>query len=156
MGRVVSIVLVAWNSAAFLRRCLAGIRQQTHRDIELIAIDNASDDDSMAVIRSDYPEARQILNHTNRGFTGAVNQGIAAAHGELVLLLNPDALMEPEYVSRLVGALDAAGDDFGAATGRLMKAIGYEIRPTDLVDSKGIRMTRSGRHLDIGQGLPDG
>jgi GT2 family glycosyltransferase len=156
MGRVVSIVLVAWNSAPFLRRCLAGIRQQTHGEIELIAIDNASGDDSTAIIRSECPGARQIANSTNRGFTGAVNQGVAAASGELVLLLNPDAFMEPDYVARLVHALEVAGDTFGAATGKLMKAIGHDIQPTDLIDSKGIRMTRSGRHFDIGQGMPDG
>jgi GT2 family glycosyltransferase len=156
MGRVVSIVLVAWNSAPFLRRCLAGIRQQTHQDLEVIAIDNASADDSMGIIRSECPEARLIVNRTNRGFSGAVNQGIAAAGGELVLLLNPDAFLESDYVTRLVEALDVAGKDFGAATGKLIKAMGHDIQPTDLIDSKGIRMTRTGRHLDIGQGLPDG
>ena len=154
--RSVSVVLVTWNSAPFLRRCLAGLRQQTHRDLELIAVDNASSDDSVAVIRTEWPEARQIENDTNRGFTGAVNQGVAAARGEFVLLLNPDAFLEPDYLERIVAALESAGDSFGAATGRLMKAIGPEITPTDVIDSKGIRMTRTGRHLDIGQGLKDG
>ena len=42
MGRLVSVVLVTWNSAPFLRRCLEGINQQTYRDRELIVIDNAS------------------------------------------------------------------------------------------------------------------
>ncbi|HWS70547.1 MAG TPA: glycosyltransferase family 2 protein, partial [Thermoanaerobaculia bacterium] len=154
--RSVSVVLVTWNSAPFLRRCLAGLRQQTHRHLELIAVDNASSDDSVALIRAEWPEARQIVNDTNRGFTGAVNQGVAAARGEFVLLLNPDAFLEPDYVERIVTALEATGASFGAATGRLMKAIGPEITPTDVIDSKGIRMTRTGRHLDIGQGLKDG
>jgi GT2 family glycosyltransferase len=152
----VSVVLVTWNSAPFLRRCLAGLRQQTHRGLELIAVDNASSDESPSLIRAEWPEARQIVNDTNRGFTGAVNQGVAAARGEFVLLLNPDAYLEPEYVERLVAALEFAGASFGAATGRLMKAIGPDITPTDIIDSKGIRMTRTGRHLDIGQGLKDG
>lgn len=152
----VSVVLVTWNSAPFLRRCLAGVRQQTHRDLELINVDNASADDSAALVRAEWPEARQIVNDTNRGFTGAVNQGVAAARGEFVLLLNPDAYLEAEYVEKVVAALTATGPSFGAATGRLMKAIGFEITPTDVIDSKGIRMTRTGRHLDIGQGLKDG
>jgi len=154
--RTVSVVVVTWNSAPFLRRCLAGLRQQTHRDLELIAVDNASHDDSRAVIREGWPEARQIANDTNRGFTGAVNQGVAAARGEFVLLLNPDAFLEPEYIARTMAALEEAGPHFGAATGRLMKAVGFDITPTDIIDSKGIRMTRTGRHLDIGQGLKDG
>ncbi|MCU1350131.1 MAG: glycosyl transferase, family 2 [Acidobacteria bacterium] len=152
----VSVVLVTWNSAPFLRRCLEGVRQQTHHDLELIAVDNASGDGSPALTRAEWPDARQIVNDTNRGFTGAVNQGVAAARGEFVLLLNPDAFLEPDYLAKTIEALRAAGDDFGAATGRLMKGVGHDITPTDLVDSKGIRMTRTGRHLDIGQGLENG
>jgi len=152
----VSVVLVTWNSAPFLRRCLAGLREQTHRDLELIVIDNASLDGSADEIRREWPAARLLLNDTNRGFTGAVNQGVAAARGEFVLLLNPDAFLEPDYLEKTVGALREAGHEFGAATGRLMKGQGYDIVPTDLVDSKGIRMTRTGRHLDIGQGSWDG
>jgi GT2 family glycosyltransferase len=132
------------------------LRQQTHRDIELIAVDNASTDDSPARVREEWGEALQIVNATNRGFTGAVNQGVAAARGEFVLLLNPDAFLEPDYLARTIAALQLAGEAFGAATGRLMKAVGTEIAPTELVDSKGIRMTRTGRHLDIGQGARDG
>jgi GT2 family glycosyltransferase len=152
----VSVVLVTWNSAPFLRRCLAGLRQQTHRDLELIAVDNASADDSPAVIGEVWPEALQIRNDTNRGFTGAVNQGVAAARGHFVLLLNPDAFLERGYLEQLLAAFETAGPSFGAATGRLMKAVGFDIAPTDIIDSKGIRMTRTGRHLDIGQGLKDG
>lgn len=152
----VSAVLVTWNSAPFLRRCLAGLRQQTHRVAELIAVDNASSDESREIVRAEWPDVIAIANATNRGFTGAVNQGLAAARGEFVLLLNPDAFLEADYVEKIVAALQAAGESFGAATGRLMKAIGTEIAPTEIIDSKGIRMTRTGRHLDIGQGKKDG
>ena len=86
MGRL-SIVLVTWNSARYLRRCLEGLAHQTHREAELIVVDNASTDESLSLIPRD---ARIIRNDTNRGFSAAVNQGIAAAHGSYVLLLNPD------------------------------------------------------------------
>jgi GT2 family glycosyltransferase len=145
----VSAVLVTWNSAEFLPRCLDGLRRQTE-SFELIHVDNASSDDSAAIVRAAFPDCTQILNDTNRGFTGAVNQAIARARGEFVLLLNPDAFLEPEYAARIVVAMNEAGERFGMATGKLMRA-----SATDIVDSKGIRMTRTGRHLDIGQGLPD-
>ena len=133
MARAVSIVLVTWNSAQYLRRCLDGIRQQTHRDVELIVVDNASADESV--------QAATIRNETNRGFAAAVNQGIAAARGEFVQLVNPDCFLEPDYVARLI---DVFGDPrLGSATGKLLRADGNG------VDSMGIRMTRSGRHLDI-------
>jgi GT2 family glycosyltransferase len=78
-----------------------------------------------------------------------VNQGITAAHGELVLLVNPDAFLLPEYIERLVAGLDRAGETFGAATGKLMQARGTAIEPAEGIDSQGIRMTRAGRHFDI-------
>jgi GT2 family glycosyltransferase len=142
---LVSVVLVTWNSAQYLRRCLEGLRQQTHGAVELIAIDNASSDDSIALVE---PYARTLIrNDTNRGFSAAVNQGIAAARGAYVLLLNPDCFLEPEYIERLVASMTAP--DIGSATGMLMRAQGSNIEPMGGIDSAGIRMTRTGRHLDI-------
>ncbi|HYM60136.1 MAG TPA: glycosyltransferase family 2 protein [Thermoanaerobaculia bacterium] len=155
MGRLVSVVLITWNSAPFLDRCLAGLRNQTHGEIEVIAVDNGSADDSAARVRAVFPAAVVIVNPENRGFSAAVNQAVAVAHGDFVFLCNPDAFLDPGYLERIVAALDVAGESYGSATGKLMRAIGYAIEPTAVVDSKGIRMTRSGRHLDIGQGEPD-
>jgi len=143
--QLVSVVLVTWNSAQYLRRCLEGLRQQSHGQVELIAVDNASSDDSAALVE---PHARTLIrNGTNRGFSAAVNQGIAAARGAYVLLLNPDCYLEPQYIERLVAAMD--GPDVGSATGMLMRAQGSNIEPIGGIDSCGIRMTRTGRHLDI-------
>jgi GT2 family glycosyltransferase len=142
MGRRVSVVLVTWNSAHHLPRCLAAIANQSWPDVELIVVDNASTDGSA--------ERATIRNDTNRGFAAAVNQGIAVAGGELVLLCNPDAFLEPDYISRIVDALDQAGESFGMATGKLLSA-----NDSNMIDSKGIRMTRTGRHFDIEQGKPN-
>jgi len=150
-----SVILVTWNSAVFLPRCLDGIRRQ-REPLELIHVDNASDDDSAAVVRAAFPECAQHRNDTNRGFTVAVNQGLRLARGAFVLLCNPDAHLERDYAARLIEALASAGEEFGMAAGTLMRATGPGITATGLVDSKGIRMTRTGRHLDIGQGLRDG
>ncbi len=145
MGRV-SIAVVSWNSAPYLPRCLDGIRAQTHPDVELIAVDNASDDDSAALLAA--AGARVIRNDTNRGFSAAVNQALAVVRGEFLLVVNPDCHLEPEYAERLARALEAHSD-FGSATGLLLRARGHAIEPTGEVDSAGIRMTRTGRHLDI-------
>lgn len=153
---LVSVVLITWNSAPYLPRCLDGIRGQTHPALELIVVDNASSDDSLDLVRERASHATIILNETNRGFSGAANQGIAAARGEFVQLVNPDAFLEPEYVARLVSGLESAGPKYGAATGKLLQAEGFEITPLRRIDSRGITMTRSGRHFDIGQGDPDG
>src|SRR5207244_1382715 len=142
-------ILVTWNSAEHLPRCLDALRAQTV-PLQLIHVDNASSDDSVTIVRDRFPGCVQMVNHTNRGFAAAVNQALAHAHGELVLLCNPDAFLAPDYVARIGAALESGGESFGMATGKLLRA-GVE----GMVDSKGIRMTRTGRHLDIGQGLPD-
>ena len=150
----VSVILVTWNNAFFLDRCLEGIRAQGDT-VELIHVDNASADDGAARVRAAFPHCVQILNDDNRGFTGAVNQGTAAAQGELIVLCNPDAYLTAGYVEVIDLALQQAGERFGMATGKLLRASGPGITPTGEVDSKGIRMTRAGRHLDIGQGQRD-
>lgn len=143
MARV-SLILVTWNSARFLPRCLDGIAQQSFRDVELIVVDNGSADDSVAIVKARCPGAVVVQNTANEGFSRAVNQGVARASGEFVQLVNPDAYLGPEYVAKLVDALQQEG--FGAATGKLLRAEGTGI------DSKGIRMTRTGRHFDIEEG----
>jgi GT2 family glycosyltransferase len=149
MGRLVTVVLITWNSAPYLRRCLDGIAGQTHGDLELIHVDNGSSDDSVAPVRERFPQSRQIINPQNRGFAAAVNQAIRIAGGEFIALCNPDAFLTPDYIAKIVEALDAAGETFGAATGTLFRARGDDIEPTEEVDSMGIRMTRSGRHFDM-------
>jgi GT2 family glycosyltransferase len=151
LGQLVSIVLVTWNSAPYLRRCLEGVRQQTHVPAELIVVDNASADGSADAVAADA--VRVIRNSSNRGFSVAVNQALAVAEGTFVLLLNPDCYLQPDYVAQLVAALEEKGSGYGAATGLLVRANGEAIEPTNDIDSMGIRMTRSGRHLDLGQGL---
>ena len=155
MGQRVSVALITFDSAQYLRRCLAGIAQQRDVEISLIVVDNASRDASVEIVRAGKPDATVILNDVNRGYSAAVNQALLEADEEFVLFLNPDVFLEPDYLSLTVAALREGGEAFGSATGKLLRGTGPDISPTGLIDSKGIRMTRSGRHLDIGAGLPD-
>ena len=141
---LVSIILVTWNSARFLPRCLDALRAQTYQPVEVIVVDNASADASRELVRG----VTLIANDTNRGFSAAVNQGIAKANGEFVLLCNPDAFLDAKYIEAIVDAMTA--EEVGSATGTLMREDGKTI------DTAGIRMTRSGRHLDIQSFSPQG
>ncbi|HJQ39616.1 MAG TPA: glycosyltransferase family 2 protein [Thermoanaerobaculia bacterium] len=132
---LVSIVVVTWNSARHLPRCLEGIRAQTHRDLEVIAVDNASSDDSASFFE------RVLRNDTNRGFSAAVNQALEIVRGEFVLLVNPDCFLAPDYIENLLPVFE--DERVGSATGLLYRDDGHG------VDSAGMRMTRTGRHLDI-------
>lgn len=100
-GSVVDVVVVAYNSRDMLRACVEPLLHAPWVDVTVV--DNASPDDSAAVV-ADLP-LRLIKSPTNGGFAYGCNLGIAAGTAEFVLLLNPDARIEPPDLQALVNAL---------------------------------------------------
>jgi hypothetical protein len=98
-----------------------------------VLIDNGSEDGSAELVRERFPSVRVLTNAENIGFTRAVNQGIAAAKGELLLLLNNDTVMQPHALDMLRGRLEALGEDVGGAQPLLLQA-----EDPELIDSTGI------------------
>ncbi|HEX4305902.1 MAG TPA: glycosyltransferase family 2 protein [Solirubrobacterales bacterium] len=88
----VSVLIVAWNSAAELRRTLPPLVAELRDGDELIVVDNDSPDDSAAVVAELAPRARVVTMGRNRGFAGGANVGASAATGDLLVILNPDAM----------------------------------------------------------------
>ncbi len=104
----VSVIVINWNTRDLLERCLAAVRAHAGPlSIELIVVDNASDDDSVAMVRECFPEARLIVNTDNVGFARANNQAAAVARGRYLLLLNSDAFLTPRALEALVTVADA-------------------------------------------------
>lgn len=103
---LVSIVIPHWNGKQFLQPCLDSLRAQTYSSVEVIVADNASTDGSQEYIRTHYPEIRLIELPENRGFTGACNAGMQAAEGDIVVLLNNDTEVDPNWVTALVNAFE--------------------------------------------------
>jgi N-acetylglucosaminyl-diphospho-decaprenol L-rhamnosyltransferase len=103
-----SIVIVNWNVRELLRRCLYSIFQLplSNFQIEVIVVDNASYDDSVAMIEEEFPQVRLIANSENVGFTVGNNQGIAASRGRYILLLNPDTEVVGDALTTMVEYLD--------------------------------------------------
>ncbi len=100
-----SIVILNWNVRKLLDRCLASLRSK-HYALEIIVVDNASRDDSVAMMRTKYPQVNLIVNPDNRGFTGGNNQGIEVSRGRYVMVLNPDTEVLADALDRLVRYLD--------------------------------------------------
>ena len=93
----VSVTIVNWNRAALLAQCLRSVFATPRTvEYEVIVVDNASDDDSVDMVRASFPDVRLIVNETNRGFASAQNQAMGAALGRYVLMLNNDATVEPD------------------------------------------------------------
>jgi len=102
---MISVIIPNWNGTTLLPGCLDSLRSQTHPDYEVILVDNASTDDSVEMIRREYPEVRVLELDRNLGLTGGVNAGIAIARGETIALLNNDAEAAPAWLTELEAAL---------------------------------------------------
>jgi GT2 family glycosyltransferase len=115
-----SIIIPNWNGAPFLPACLDSLRRQSYPRFEVLVVDNASTDGSVALIERDYPEVRLVRLPTNRGLTGGVNAGIHAARGEVIALLNNDTEADPDWLSELLRALEADPEAGMAASKMLL------------------------------------
>ena len=93
----VSVLIVAWNSGRELRRTLPPLLAELRDGDELIVVDNDSPDDSAAVVAELAPRARVVTMGRNRGFAGGANVGASAATGDLLVILNPDAMPLPGW-----------------------------------------------------------
>ena len=102
-----SVLVVNWNGREHLDVCLSSLLQQTLAGIEVIVVDNASSDDSLAFLRERFGSAVRVLPQTaNLGYAGGLNAGILAARGRYLLALNSDTELAPECTAALVAAAD--------------------------------------------------
>ncbi|MBC8262573.1 MAG: glycosyltransferase family 2 protein, partial [Anaerolineales bacterium] len=125
IGSDLSIVIVNWNVCKLLKRCLHSIMSNlqlpasnfqlpssnlqpptSNLQIEVIVVDNASSDGSVAMIEEQFPQVQLIANSENVGFTVGNNQGIAASRGRYILLLNPDTEIVGDALATMVAYMD--------------------------------------------------
>lgn len=155
-NRTVAVCVVTHNSEGDLRGCLESVGSLRHSPIELVVVDCASTDDSVAVVSQyqppELPLTHRILSE-NIGFAGGMNEALSQTDAPLVLTLNPDARPDPDYVSQLLQRADSHPEvRVGALTGRL-------IRPPEgdhgsVLDACGMYLSPSWRHFDRGSGEP--
>lgn len=118
----VSVVIVNYNAGEILLECIASAQQQSG---QIIVVDNASIDNSIAALRSSFTAVRIICNERNLGFATACNLGAQVADGAHVLFLNPDCILEPNAISILTQAVNSA-PDVGMVGGLLTNPDGTE------------------------------
>ncbi|MEM7530766.1 MAG: glycosyltransferase family 2 protein [Chloroflexota bacterium] len=113
MAIKISVVIPVWNGESVILQCLDALYKHTHpadtlpnyQLLEVICVDNASQDKSAALIQEHYPQAHLISQKVNLGFAGGVNAGMAAAQGDLFVLLNQDCLIDPYVFANLCDGL---------------------------------------------------
>lgn len=103
-----SVVMVNYNTARLLPRAIGDIRRAAARlAIQIIIVDNSSHDDSVALIRERFPDCRLLANPANVGFGRANNQALDLIRGRYVLLLNTDAFVAPDTLTKTLAYMDS-------------------------------------------------
>jgi N-acetylglucosaminyl-diphospho-decaprenol L-rhamnosyltransferase len=148
-----SIGIVLYNSAGPLPDCLRSIREELDSGFaELIAVDNASPDDSLRIVRAEAPAARIVEMDANRGFAAGANSAMARAVGRYWLLLNPDVRAPVDGLRHLVTWMDAH-PALGVASPDLVDANGRWEEPGRALPSVArtlLRLSRLHRLLPAG------
>ncbi|MFH1085866.1 MAG: glycosyltransferase family 2 protein [Chloroflexota bacterium] len=140
-----SVIIPNWNGLALLRPCLDALRGQTHPSYEVIVVDNASTDGSVAALVREHPEVRVLALPTNTGYAGGCNAGIGAARGAILVVTNNDTEADPAWLTELDAAL-ARHPECGSAASRLMihrdrtrlHSAGDLVRRDGTADSRGV------------------
>jgi len=143
---------VNWNRADLLRACLASLMRQERVSFEIIVVDNGSCDGSVDMVRNEFTGSRPvrlIVNRENAGFCAANNQGIAAARGEWIALLNNDAEAEPGWLAALERAFEGR-PDIGMAASKILV---YE--DPQRIDKAGHLIYPDGQNRGRGSGVLD-
>lgn len=143
-----TVLIVNYNGSRHLGPCLSALAAQTyprHR-FEVVMVDNASADDSVAVVKRDFPWVRMVWRPVNEGFAGGNNAGLPFARGRFVVLLNNDTIPDPHWLAELAVETQPGR----AAASKLV----FAHDPT-LLNSAGLQLLRDGRGADRGFRHPD-
>ena len=150
----ISVIVVNWNRRDLLRNCLRSLAQQQGVSFEVILVDNGSQDGSADMARAEFGSGSQfplriLRNPVNRGFCAANNQGIGAARGRYVALLNNDAEAAPGWLAALRSAFDY-GPDVGMAASKILVK-----EEPGRIDKVGHLIYPDGQNRGRGSGEPD-
>jgi hypothetical protein len=119
----VTVIVVNYNAGPALPRMVDSLAPALGPDDELLVVDNASEDNSLDLISNHASNPVFIRNPDNRGFSAAVNQGMAAGRGDFFLLLNPDVVVQPGTLREMERFM-AAHPGAGVAGGRVCETDG--------------------------------
>lgn len=104
MEHLASIIIVTFNNKKYLRLCIESIERQIFPH-EIIIVDNQSQDGTFDLIRTNFPDIDFIKNNSNKGYGAANNLGVLHAKGEFIVILNPDTIVDQNWLSELINPL---------------------------------------------------
>jgi GT2 family glycosyltransferase len=114
VGKDLSIIIVSYNVSPFLKLCLYSVEKAARKvDAEIFVVDNASGDDSVRMVKENFPGVELIENKKNTGFSSANNIAIKKASGKYILLLNPDTIIGEDTFEKLLEFYERTPDATG-------------------------------------------
>ncbi|MEW6327417.1 MAG: glycosyltransferase family 2 protein [Thermodesulfobacteriota bacterium] len=145
---LVSVVMVTINNLNLLRNCLDSLYAQDYKALELIVVDNGSEEDIQGMLAKEFPEVCLTRLTKNYGFAGGNNRGIEIARGKYVALINNDAVAAPQWISSLVAVAES-----DSRIGAVASIIIDGNRP-DILDSCGVGIALDGMSRQAMRGHP--
>jgi N-acetylglucosaminyl-diphospho-decaprenol L-rhamnosyltransferase len=117
-------VVVSWNGAHLLPDCLDSLLAQTVApDLEVVVVDNASEDDTPLMLAERYPGVIVLRSESNLGFAGGADLGLAGFTGAFIALLNNDATFAVDAIERMISVMEQPGNErVGAVTAKILLA----------------------------------
>lgn len=103
---LLSIIIVNLNTCELLRKCLESLQRSSYRAIDIVVVDNGSQDGSPNMVEASFPNVKLVGLPTNIGFVGGNLEALPYAHGEFVCFLNSDTEIEPDAFSHLVDYME--------------------------------------------------
>ena len=109
-NELVSIIILNYNAGELLLDCVNSIMQSNYKQFEIIVVDNASADNSHIECKEKFTEINLIENKENAGYCEGNNVGIRQAKGEYVVILNPDTIVDPDWLNGLIQGYEKYGE----------------------------------------------
>ena len=135
---LISIIVLNYNAGELLLNCINSLKKSTYQNIEILVVDNISSDDSHTKCKKQFPDIKLIQNRKNLGYCGGNNVGIKEAKGEFIVILNPDTIVEENWLDEMFNAFNEFGDglyqpkiislnesDIIQSTGNMIHAFGF-------------------------------
>lgn len=126
IGPKVTVVIPHWNGIEVLEPCLRSLEATDYNNLEIVVVDNASSDDSVAFVRREFPDVKVIQNSENLGFAGGCNVGLRQVESEYYLVLNNDTTHDSDWISPLVEQMES-DSNVAAVQPKIMSAQNPEV-----------------------------
>jgi GT2 family glycosyltransferase len=150
-----SVIIPNWNGAAHLTACLDALAAQREGDFETIVVDNGSSDGSLGLLTRRDPPVKVVALPENRGYAGGCNAGLCRAESQILVILNNDTQVEPDWLGELLATLDRH-PEAGMATPKVrlwddrarLHTTGDYVRANGIPDSRGVWELDEGQYDD--------